>query len=105
MYAVLLCQIRIRGMQENMDETEYDFLLSGGDIVGSNVTAASAGLPDFISDEIAQRVKEFMTLACFKGLTEHVASNLDQWKEFIEHGEPEKVIPLCWEGAGTNRKL
>lgn len=105
MYAVLLCQIRIRGSQENMDETEYDFLLSGGDaVVGSTLTAASLGLPDFISDETAQRIKEFSTLTCFNKMIDHIIANENDWRVFIEHNQPETVVPLCWEGAGSNRK-
>ncbi|KAI8328287.1 dynein heavy chain [Blakeslea trispora] len=106
MYAVLLCQIRIRGAQENMDETEYDFLLSGGDaVVGSTVTAASLNLPDFISDETAQRVKEFTTLPCFSRLIDHISQNETEWKTFIEHHQPETMVPKCWEGAGNNAHL
>jgi dynein heavy chain 1 len=106
MYAVLLCQIRIRGAQENMDETEYDFLLSGGDaVIGSNLTAASLNLPSFISDETAQRVKEFSSLNCFKTMVDHVATNQENWKLFMEHNQPETVVPLCWDGAGENRKF
>ncbi|CAO0793713.1 unnamed protein product [Mucor circinelloides] len=106
MYAVLLCQIRIRGSQENMDETEYDFLLSGGDaVVGSTLTAASLGLPDFISDETAQRIKEFSTLSCFNKMIDHIIANENDWRVFIEHNQPETVVPLCWEGAGSNRSL
>ncbi|KAI7899864.1 dynein heavy chain [Cokeromyces recurvatus] len=106
MYAVLLCQIRIRGAQENMDETEYDFLLSGGDaVVGSTLTAANLNLPDFISDETAQRIKEFSTLNCFNKLVDHIVANENKWKEFLEHNQPETIIPLCWEGAGINHTL
>jgi dynein heavy chain 1 len=105
MYAVLLCQIRIRGTQENMDETEYDFLLSGGDaVVGSTLTAAGMNLPDFITDETAQRIKEFSSLPCFSKLMDHIALNEGEWRVFIEHNQPETVVPLSWEGAGKNRK-
>lgn len=106
MYAVLLCQIRMRGVQENVDDTEFDFLLNGGDsVVGNTVTAASLNLPSFIPDEIAQRIKEFSNLSCFGHLVNHVSMNEDVWKQFMEHNQPETIVPLCWDGAGTNSKL
>ncbi|KAG2237733.1 dynein heavy chain [Thamnidium elegans] len=106
MYAVLLCQIRIRGAQENMDETEYDFLLSGGDAaVGSTLTASSLNMPSFISDDTVQRMKEFSTLACFSNMMEHVLINEDEWRKFMEDDNPEMIVPKCWEGAGSNGAL
>ncbi|CEG69843.1 Putative Dynein heavy chain [Rhizopus microsporus] len=106
MYAVLLCQIRMRGVQENVDDTEFDFLLNGGDsVVGNTVTAASLNLPSFIPDEIAQRIKEFSNLSCFSHLVNHVSMNEDVWKQFMEHNQPETIVPLCWDGAGTNNSV
>ncbi|CEG79218.1 Putative Dynein heavy chain 1, cytosolic [Rhizopus microsporus] len=106
MYAVLLCQIRMRGVQENVDDTEFDFLLNGGDsVVGNTVTAASLNLPSFIPDEIAQRIKEFSNLNCFSHLVNHVSMNEDVWKQFMEHNQPETIVPLCWDGAGTNNSV
>jgi dynein heavy chain 1 len=62
------------------------------------------GLPDFISDETAQRIKEFSTLNCFNKMMDHINENVDDWRIFMEHNQPETVVPLCWEGAGSNRK-
>ncbi|KAJ8651627.1 hypothetical protein O0I10_012803 [Lichtheimia ornata] len=101
--AVLMCQIQMRGAQHGVDEAEYDFLLSGGDIVpGSTITAASLGLPTFLNDETAQRAKEFMALPCFKGLCEHIQQNESDWQQFIEQGQAENIVPTCWDDAGRN---
>ncbi|KAI8974487.1 dynein heavy chain [Pilobolus umbonatus] len=106
MYAILLCQIRINGTQEQIDETEYDFLLSGGDaVVGSHLTSAGLGLPTFISDELAQRINEYQTLACFNQLISHIRSNEEEWETFTNHSQPETVVPLCWDNAGRNKAL
>lgn len=103
--AVLMCQIQMRGAQHGVDEAEYDFLLSGGDIVpGSTITAASLGLPTFLNDETAQRAKEFMALPCFKGLCEHIQQNESDWQQFIEQGQAENIVPTCWDDAGRNCK-
>ncbi|KAI7858782.1 dynein heavy chain [Circinella umbellata] len=104
--AVLMCQIQIRGggsQNYSVDEAEYDFLLSGGDIVpGSAVNASSFGLPEFISDETAQRVKEFMTLRCFQGLSDHIKQNQEDWQAFLENTHSETVVPACWDNYGQS---
>ncbi|KAF7729943.1 hypothetical protein EC973_003356 [Apophysomyces ossiformis] len=103
MFAVLLCQIRIKGAQENVDDTEYDYLLSGGEVVvGSTVTAANLGLPSFFSDETAQRVKEFTSLECFKDLVRHINGNEEEWRRFMEHPQPETVVPNSWPSSDSN---
>ncbi|CAO3629084.1 unnamed protein product [Cunninghamella echinulata] len=117
MFAVLLCQIRMRGSsqqhQETVDDSEFDFLLSGGDIIiDSKVTSASLGLPDFINDGLAQRIDEFQSLECFKQFAQHISQNEDQWRQFLDHSEPETIVPICWEnnpntlpGVTSLRKL
>ncbi|SAL98745.1 hypothetical protein [Absidia glauca] len=101
MFAVLLCQIRMRGSsqsQESADDAEFDFLLSGGDgIVDAVAPASKLGLPSFISDENAQRIDEFQSLECFKQLSQHIKDNEIQWKAFMEHPEPELAVPTCWQ--------
>lgn len=106
MLAVLMCQIQIRGTNESVDEAEYDFLLSGGDVVpGSTATTASLGLPDFIADETAQRIKEFATLNCFKSMVDHINQNVDDWRAFVDHPQAETAVPACWDNAGRNSKF
>ncbi|KAL0081796.1 dynein heavy chain [Phycomyces blakesleeanus] len=106
MFAVLLCQIRIRGAQENVDETEYDFLLSGGEVVaGSSITAVGMGLPSFVTDEMAQKTREFMTLDCFRGLSEHIKSHDIEWRQFLQNAQPETVVPMFWPSAGINHTV
>ncbi|CAB4481707.1 unnamed protein product [Rhizophagus irregularis] len=94
-YAILLSQIKMRSSPSAIDETEYDFLLSGGDVVpGSHATAKELGLPAdlFDSDQLC-KIKEFTTLPCFSNLTKHITSNLSDWKEFLEAESAENCIP------------
>ncbi|RIA96574.1 dynein heavy chain [Glomus cerebriforme] len=100
-YAILLSQIKMRGSPNAVDETEYDFLLSGGDVVpGSHATAKELGLPAdlFDSDQLC-KIKEFITLPCFSNLTRHIASNLSDWKEFMETDSAEDCVPKCWDSG------
>ncbi|CAH1756141.1 13650_t:CDS:10 [Entrophospora sp. SA101] len=98
-FAILLAQIKLRGTQEQLDETEYDYLLSGGDVVpGSKVSAKELGFPEGLFDsDILCRIREFSTLPCFSGLTKDIANNKDDWKDFYESDPAEKFIPVCWD--------
>ncbi|CAJ0883095.1 1976_t:CDS:10 [Entrophospora sp. SA101] len=98
-FAILLAQVKLRNESNQLDETEYDFLLSGGDVVpGSKASARELGLPEglFDSDQLC-RIKEFSTLKCFSGLTKHIANNEEEWQEFFDADAAEKHIPVCWD--------
>nr|CAG8506850.1 6173_t:CDS:10 [Entrophospora candida] len=100
-FAILLAQVKLRNESNQLDETEYDFLLSGGDVVpGSKASARELGLPEglFDSDQLC-RIKEFATLKCFSGLTKHIANNEEEWQEFFDADAAEKHIPVCWDSS------
>ncbi|CAI2172645.1 16667_t:CDS:10, partial [Funneliformis geosporum] len=100
-YAILLSQIKLRGSPNAVDEVEYDYLLSGGDVIpGSTATARELGLPAdlFDSDQLC-KIKEFTTLPCFSKLTKHIASNLSDWKEFLSTDPAETCVPVCWDSG------
>ncbi len=67
-YAILLSQIRLRGSPNAIDKVEYDFLLSGGDVVpGSSATARELGLPSDLFDiDQLYKIKEYITLPCLQ---------------------------------------
>ncbi|RUP48413.1 dynein heavy chain [Jimgerdemannia flammicorona] len=103
-FAMLLSQIKIRAAPDTIDEVEYEFLLSGGDIVpGSTVTAESLGFPSgIITDEQAQRLKEYQQLSVFGNIRQHIISNKDEWRDFLEGAVPEASVPIFWN---TDRPL
>ncbi|CAG8531180.1 10166_t:CDS:10, partial [Acaulospora colombiana] len=100
-FAILLSQINIRGSTDQVDEAEFDFLLSGGDVVpGSKVSARELGLSDGLFDnEQLCKIKEFSNLPCFSDLTRKISNDTDEWKDFIESDNAEKYVPECWEGS------
>ncbi|CAG8490206.1 1623_t:CDS:10, partial [Scutellospora calospora] len=100
-FAILLSQIKLRGSPDQVDEAEYDFLLSGGDIVpGSKVSSRELGLPEKIFDvDQLCKIKEFMTLPCFSRLNRNIDENIDDWVHFMNHDEAEKCIPECWDDS------
>ncbi|KAK9719430.1 dynein heavy chain [Basidiobolus ranarum] len=101
-FAMLLSQIKNRGTPNQLDESEYDFLLSGGDIVpGVTVTSSDLGIPEgLLDDEKMIRIKQYAALPAFKNLLSHMAENEDQWKEFLRSTTPEKEVPVVWETEG-----
>ncbi|CAG8454634.1 4044_t:CDS:10, partial [Ambispora gerdemannii] len=98
-FALLLSQIKIRGDQHQIDETEYDFLLNGGDVVpGTKVSAHELGLPDdLIDNDQAARIKEYTALPCFSNLISHITRQEEDWSDFIEADSAEKHVPVCWD--------
>ncbi|CAG8442752.1 1825_t:CDS:10 [Diversispora eburnea] len=98
-FAILLSQINIRNSKNQIDESEFDFLLSGGDVVpGSKTTPRELGLREnlFDSDQLC-KIKEFTVLPCFSDLAKKIANNPQEWIEFMEHDSAEKAVPEIWE--------
>jgi len=104
-YAILLSQVKMRGTTYSDYDIEYDFLLSGGEVVpGSHATAEELGLSKlsgslarhFDSDQLC-KIKEYTTLRCFKDLIKHIRDNLSVWGEFMEEDFAEKCVPECWD--------
>jgi len=105
-FSMLLTQIKLRSAPDVVDETEYDFLLSGGDVVpGSTVTAQSLGYPsNIITDEQAQRLKEFQQLSFFKDIRE-LFDNRQEWKAFLDSPTPETNVPVFWGTSGSSSTI
>ncbi|RKP08503.1 dynein heavy chain [Thamnocephalis sphaerospora] len=101
-FSMLLSQIKTRGTPFHVDETEYDFLLSGGELVpgSQTVSATELGLPSgILDDERTARLREYTRLPCFRGLVDHMCDNEPDWVAFLESNEPETCVPVCWEGT------
>ncbi|KAI8066635.1 dynein heavy chain [Gongronella butleri] len=101
MFAVLLCQIQMRGQKHDIDDAEFDFLLGAAEVITDTKGTTSLKLPDFIDDDLALKVDEFMALPCFKGLPDHMNDNKDQWRDFLAHDAPESVVPICWNADAS----
>ncbi len=83
-YAILLSQIKLCDSSDTIDEAEYDFLLSGGYVIfTSSATAKDYHLNEHFDTDQLCKIKEYTVLPCFSKLTKHIASNLDDWKEFL----------------------
>ncbi|KAJ3856829.1 dynein heavy chain protein 1 [Lentinula lateritia] len=96
MLAVLLAQVKLRGVEEISDELE--FLLESGDSVLAS--ASSNEHITFLTMEQAQRLESFAKNHIFKPVVQHLREHEDEWRSFLESNTPELSVPTPWE-AGT----
>jgi dynein heavy chain 1 len=95
-FALRLSQIKLKGTEDELDETEYDFLIKGGD----SITGASAHLPEFddlLTPAQQRQVIESAGLLAFRGLKAHLSAEREQWVKFIRQAAPEQNYPVSWE--------
>lgn len=95
MLAVLLSQVKLRGVEEISDELE--FLLESGDGI-----QAASGTPQelpFLTPEQAARLDAFSKHSIFKPVHRHILDNEDRWRSFVLSAKPESDVPLPWEPA------
>ncbi|TFK40902.1 dynein heavy chain protein 1 [Crucibulum laeve] len=94
--AVLLSQVKLRGVEDIGDELE--FLLESGDGLA---TATSAGSHErqipILSPDQMQRLENFSKQSIFKPVWSHIEEHQDQWLEFLESGTPEQTVPAPWD--------
>ena len=96
MLAVLLEQVKLRGVEEITEDLE--FLLESGD--GALVPGAAASGEKQIavlSLEQMQRLEAFSKHPIFKPVMQHIVENEDQWVPFLESDTPELAVPYPWE--------
>lgn len=93
MLAVLLAQVKLRGVEELGDELE--FLLEGGE--GVVATTNTSSTRSILSPEQAARLESFSKQALFRPVAEHFAQNESQWVPFLESSTPEATVPPTWD--------
>ncbi|TFK76697.1 dynein heavy chain protein 1 [Pluteus cervinus] len=94
MLAVLLAQVKLRGMEEIGDEIE--FLLESGD----NINAANT-TPDnrltFLTPDQQSRLENYARQSLFKPVQNHILEHEDIWIPFLEAAAPEQIVPTPWD--------
>jgi dynein heavy chain 1 len=94
MLAVLLAQIKVRGIEEISDELE--FLLESGESI-SNTAVPSEDGPSFLSLEQRIRLQNFAKNDIFKPVEKHLLENPSEWQSFLISPAPETIVPQPWE--------
>jgi dynein heavy chain 1 len=103
-FALRLAQLRLRDSDNELDDAEFDFLLKGGDQVQK---AALSQLAALLPAKLQCYLQELVTVPAFAKLTEHMQTNGDAWRKFLETGSAaETLVPSTWEqlqAAETNK--
>ncbi|KAJ3554185.1 hypothetical protein NM688_g3240 [Phlebia brevispora] len=94
MLAVLLAQVKLRGIEEIGDELE--FLLEAGDgapPAGGVVEQRNS----ILTVDQTQRLEKFAQHPLFRPVLDHVRQNEDLWVPFLQSATPETDIPYPWD--------
>jgi dynein heavy chain 1 len=94
MLAVLLSQVKLRGLEEVNDELE--FLLESGDhVAAANVTGSQPHA--LLSTDQVQRLDAYSKHAIFKPAQNHFLEHEDLWLPFLTSDAPESCVPTPWD--------
>lgn len=93
MLAVLLAQVKLRGVEEITDELEF-FLESGDGAVAANAEELQ---PSILTPDQAQRLAIFAKHSLFKPVLSHIVEHEDEWVPFLESTTPEQAVPSPWD--------
>lgn len=97
MLAMLLAQVKLRGVEDIGDEME--FLLESGDGITSGAASAQAKELPLLSADQVHRLQDFSKQPLFKPVEDHITSHEDEWASFLESSNPELSVPMPWEPA------
>ncbi|KAI0639011.1 dynein heavy chain [Trametes polyzona] len=93
MLAVLLAQVKLRGVEEIADELEF-FLESGDGALSANTESLQTTI---LSPDQAQRLVTFAKHPLFKPVLTHLTEHEDEWVGFLESSTPEVAVPQPWD--------
>ncbi|OCH92714.1 dynein heavy chain protein 1 [Obba rivulosa] len=95
MLAVLLAQVKLRGVEEIADE--LDFLLESGDGTAVAGSGSSSIQSSMLSIDQAQRLEQYAKNPLFKPVLEHLLRHESDWVPFLESSSPETCVPSVWD--------
>ncbi|PLW56951.1 hypothetical protein PCANC_02857 [Puccinia coronata f. sp. avenae] len=96
MLAMLLAQLKARGLGHEIDDEEYSFLLEGGSERAGRHPPANF---PFLSTEQQVHLQAFQRVPCFKDVVEHMSTQPEAWEAFLLSACPENVVPQVWPDA------
>ncbi|KAN0138520.1 Dynein heavy chain and region D6 of dynein motor domain containing protein [Lactarius tabidus] len=94
MLAVLLAQIKLRGLEDINEELE--FLLESGDgsVVAPTSTDRALGS---LTTEQQQRLDAYAKQSLFKPVQSHIIEHEADWAPFLSSSNPEHMVPAPWD--------
>jgi dynein heavy chain 1 len=96
MLAVLLAQLKLRGVEEITDELE--FLLESGDgIIAAPGIKLPAKASSVLTADQSLRLENYAKHPIFKPVQTHILQNEGEWISFLKSSNPERWVPSVWE--------
>ena len=97
--AVLLAQIKTRGVDGGTITGELEFLLESGDVpITATTTASGDGAgSSFLNADQQQRLSQYSKQSLFRVVSTDIEQREAEWRAFVESEEPERVAPWPWE--------
>ncbi|KAI3615632.1 cytoplasmic dynein 1 heavy chain 1-like [Moniliophthora roreri] len=95
MLAVLLGQVKLRGVEEITDELE--FLLESSDNVTATIAVPAGSQHPILTADQALRLDTYAKNTLFEPIQSHITENEDVWREFLDSNTPEGNVPMPWE--------
>lgn len=104
MLAILLAQIKLRGIEEITEEVE--FLLESGDGLSSGSSASSeVEMASYLSIDQQKRLRILSQSTLFNDVPKHLKEHEDEWKTIIESSDPENQLPPLWSGVSGEVRM
>ncbi|EKM83644.1 hypothetical protein AGABI1DRAFT_50984 [Agaricus bisporus var. burnettii JB137-S8] len=95
MLAILLAQVKLRGIEEIGEELEF-FLESGDGVATAAQTSQTRNI-SVLSPDQALRLENFAKHSIFKPVQTHIADHESEWASFLEAETPERNVPAPWD--------
>lgn len=94
MLAVLLAQVKLRGLEDINDELE--FLLDAGDGSAAAPTSSNRAT-ECLTAEQQQRLVTYAKQSLFKPVESHIIEHEEEWVPFLTSNNPESTVPTPWD--------
>lgn len=97
MLAVLLAQVKLRGVEDIADELEF-LLESGQGIIGKpSAFSGEHAVSSVLSSDQMMHLEDYAKQSLFKPVLSNVLECPDDWVPFLQSANPETIAPLPWE--------
>ncbi|KAH7104763.1 dynein heavy chain [Auriculariales sp. MPI-PUGE-AT-0066] len=93
--AVLLAQVKLRGIEDVSNELEA-LLETGGVSISATVNGLTTSL---LGTDQYQRLARAAHNNLFKPVIEHLNANEAEWSTFLDSAVPETCVPTAWEAS------
>ena len=99
--AILLAQIKLRGLDQTLDSEEMEYLLEGAPTLAHAVLSAAQGAVTFLTDEQSDRLLSLTRIQAFRNIFAAMAEDEKTWAASLASATPEADIPDIWPAENS----